>query len=266
MAKRSRGLTQEAITKRWKNGYGQGEGKGYKPWLTIQDVPSQGQVNRPLGWKTGRVHHFMSLNELHYFYMLEWSLHVMDVREQFPLWPPEETQAIADQLGVKHPSPPGADMMVMTSDFYIVLDDGSRTVRTVKGAAELDNERTVQKLDIEREYWQRRGTNWGIIVADDLPMPLVENIKWLHPHLSLEGFKIDTNDLPAISRYLTGEVRQNKDALANIARRCDEDLGLEAGSCLTLARHLLATRQWQIDMSVRINPVRPLKLQEAGEA
>ena len=86
MAKRNRGMTKEAILKRWKEGYGQGESSQYKPWLTIQDVPSNGQVNRPLGWKTGRVHHLMSLNELRYFYLLEWSPVVADIREQFPLW------------------------------------------------------------------------------------------------------------------------------------------------------------------------------------
>ncbi|WP_102126066.1 TnsA endonuclease C-terminal domain-containing protein [Deinococcus planocerae] len=265
MAKRNRGLTKESILKRWKEGRGQGEGAEYQPWLSIQDVPSQGQVNRQRGWKTGRVHHLMSLNELRYFYLLEWAPNVIDIREQFPLWPPEETEAIAKELGFKHPSPPGGGSMVMTSDFYISLQDGEDAVRTVKQGVELSDERTVQKLDIEREYWSRRDVSWGIVVADDIPLPSVENIEWLHSHLILDGFDLNPDDVPTLTQYLTSEVRTSADALSNVARRCDDDLGLEHGSCLALARHLLATRQWETDMSIRINPARPLVLRQARE-
>lgn len=262
MAKRNRGLTKKAIQKRWKAGFGQGEGKSYQPWLTIQSVPSQGQVNRPLGWKTERVHHLMSLNELHYFYLLEWSPHVTDIREQFPLWPVEETEEIAQSLGIKHPAPPGGGSMVMSSDFRITLTAGEDVVRTVKEGSALSDDRTVEKLDIEREYWHRRGVSWGVIVAEDLPTPLVQNVKWLHSHLTLDGFEFDAKDLPALMRYLTAEVQVSPNALASISRRCDDDLGLSPGSCLTLARHLLATRQWQVDLTVPINPARPLLLQQ----
>lgn len=260
MAKRSRGVTRELVLKRWKEGRGQGEGDGYKPWLTIQDVPSQGQVNRVSGWKTGREHHLLSLNELRYFYLLEWSPIVTDIREQFPLWPPEETQDIARHLGHKYPMPPGGGVYVMTSDFRVTLEGGGDVIRTVKEGTELDEENTLVKLDIEREFWRRRGVDWGLIVAEDLPLPVVENIQWLHPHLTLHGSSLDPNDVPTITRYLTAEVRGSHEPLASIARRCDEDLDLLPGSCLALARHLLATRQWQVDMTTRINPARPISL------
>ena len=71
MARRNRGLTKQAIQKRWKEGRGQGEGEFYQPWLTVRDVSSRGQSNRPLGWKTGRAHRLLSLNELRYLYVLD---------------------------------------------------------------------------------------------------------------------------------------------------------------------------------------------------
>ncbi len=40
MAKRKRTLTDKLIEKRIKEGRGQGIGADYKPWLTVQDVPS----------------------------------------------------------------------------------------------------------------------------------------------------------------------------------------------------------------------------------
>ena len=262
MARRNRGLTKQAIQKRWKEGRGQGEGESYQPWLSVRDVPSRGQSNRPLGWKSKRVHHLLSLNELRYFYLLEWATQVVDIREQYPLWPLEETQCIAAELGFKHPAPPGGDYMIMTSDFLIVLNDGRWVVRTIKEADELDNERVLQKLEIERVYWLGQGVDWGIVIAQDIPLALVENIQWLHPHFTLEGFDFNVDDLPALIRYLTGEVRASADALARVARRCDDDFGLPSGSFLALARHLLATRQWQVDMTQRINPAQPLVLQQ----
>lgn len=265
MAKRNRGLTEKAIRKRHREGRGSGEGVDYKPWLTVQDVPSRGQANRVLGCKTKRVHHLMSLNELRYFYLLEWATLVTDVREQFPLWPHEETRDLARKLGVKPPTPPGGGPMVMTSDFRITLVDGGDAVRTVKAADALDDERVLQKLDIEREYWRCRSVDWGIVIAEDIPLQLVKNIEWLHPCFSLGGLELDIEDFPTIASHLTNEVRYGRENLASIACRCDDYFNLAQGTCLALARYLLATRHWETDMTARINPARPLVLREAQE-
>ena len=56
-------------------------------------------MTRIKGWKSGRVHHLLSLLELRWFYVLDWNLEVIDVREQYPLLPLEETLAIAADRG-----------------------------------------------------------------------------------------------------------------------------------------------------------------------
>ncbi len=81
MAKRKRITNQTTIEKRINEGRGQGRGGDYQPWLLIQDVPSQGLATRIKGWKTKRVHHLLSNLELSYFYILEWSPVVFDIRE-----------------------------------------------------------------------------------------------------------------------------------------------------------------------------------------
>ncbi|TEB13795.1 Transposon Tn7 transposition protein TnsA [Pelotomaculum sp. FP] len=60
MAKCNRNITAAKIDKMIKDGRGQGHGAEYCPWLTIRDVPSQDLSTRVAGWKTGRVHHFLS--------------------------------------------------------------------------------------------------------------------------------------------------------------------------------------------------------------
>ncbi len=44
--------------------------------------------------------------ERNYFYLTEFSDAVLDIREQFPLLPQEETIVIAEELGIKHPADP----------------------------------------------------------------------------------------------------------------------------------------------------------------
>lgn len=53
-------------------GRGQGRGQDYKPWITVRDFPSGGISSRQPGWKSNRVYHFLSNNELRYFFLLEW--------------------------------------------------------------------------------------------------------------------------------------------------------------------------------------------------
>ncbi len=122
MAKRNRSNSPDRNEARLKDGRGQGRGVNYKPWLRIQDVPSRGLASRVRCWKTDREHHLMSNLETGYFYILEWSQSITDIREQYPLLPLEETQEIAEQCGFAHPTDPATKQhVVMTTDFLINL-------------------------------------------------------------------------------------------------------------------------------------------------
>lgn len=85
MSKHSRVWNQSIFEKYLREGRGRGDGPGYMPWIRIQDFASNGVVSRVKGRKTGRIHHLMSNNELAYFYLLDWSDSVLDIREQYPL-------------------------------------------------------------------------------------------------------------------------------------------------------------------------------------
>ena len=59
----------------------------------------------------------MSNLERDYFYLLDWSSTVTDIREQYPLLPQEETLKIAEQCNIKHPRDPKTNHpIVMTTD------------------------------------------------------------------------------------------------------------------------------------------------------
>nr|WP_245833202.1 TnsA endonuclease N-terminal domain-containing protein [Oceanobacillus timonensis] len=109
-------LKRTSKVDKWvKEGRGAGNDVNYQPWLKIQDVSSLGRSTRLKGIKTGRQHEFLSDLERNCFYVAEFSDVTLDVHEQFPLLPHEETILIADELGVKHPTDPKTgESIVMT--------------------------------------------------------------------------------------------------------------------------------------------------------
>ena len=85
MAKRKYCFDDAGIEKLQSEGRGLGSGNDYIPWIRAHDINSIGLATRAPGWKSGRIHHFLSKLEAHYFYCLKWADSVLDVREQFPL-------------------------------------------------------------------------------------------------------------------------------------------------------------------------------------
>lgn len=265
MAKRRRHNGEQAQRRRAKEGRGIGTGADYKPYLLIHDVPSTGLASRVWGWKTNRVHHFLSRLELKVFYTFEWQPDVLDVREQFPL-DLDETLAIANRLGVRHPRDPKTkNYVVMTSDFVLTVRKGFITdeqIHTIKYKKDLENARVKEKLEIERVYWQEiRGLNWGILTEDDVDVNVSANVEWLHGHRDVNRLApLTAEDIAHIETLLTPKVVQGGFRLRDLTNECDAHLGLALGTSLSIVRHLLANRRWEVDICTRIMPSLPLVL------
>ncbi len=121
-------IDMDRLPQMLKAGYGQGIGLGYRPWIEVMHLPSRGLVCRVRGLTTGRVHHLLSQMETMYWYALDWAPSVVDIREQFPLLPIEDTLRIAERLGYRHPRHPQTRRpIVMTTDFLVTIGDHSRT-------------------------------------------------------------------------------------------------------------------------------------------
>jgi hypothetical protein len=81
MARNRLTIDETKIQKLIQQGRGQNEGENYKPWLTVRDVASRGFSSRDKGWKTNRLHHFLSKGELNFSHIADWSKIVVDIRE-----------------------------------------------------------------------------------------------------------------------------------------------------------------------------------------
>jgi hypothetical protein len=186
---------------------------------------------------------------------------VTDIREQYPLLPIDDTLAIADSLGIKHPTHPKTkEPVVLTTDFYISLRNESGTfehARTVKYAKDLSNRRILEKLEIERRYWEVRAIDWGIVTEHEIPDTLAKNVDFLHDAWHLCK-RMPEKSIFSVAELLTRLVSEQHQPLNELTALSDKQLGLKGGTSLKVAYYLLATRQWRIDMNIPIDPDQPL--------
>ena len=159
---------------------GQGEGANYKPWILTREVKGNTGTSTILkDWKHGRQVHLLSQGELWAYYILRWRDDVVDIREQYPL-NIDSTIMIADMLGYKHPQKNGQDIVMTTDLFVTVLHDNrqSQIAYCVKSdESVLDSQRCVEKLTIERIYWEAKGIPFKLIYKNKLNPHLVNNIR-----------------------------------------------------------------------------------------
>jgi hypothetical protein len=263
------------IEKRQQNqilaGRGQGTGKDYKPFIQAHDnkVASEGWITRHLGWKTQRIHHTLSKQERKFLYFLEWIDEVVDIREQYPLFPQSRTEEIANQLNIKHANVDGVPV-VMTTDFNITLRTSSRLVdivRTVKPASKL-TKRTLELFEIERRYFLEQGIDWGIITEKSMPETLISNVEWMYEGRYLETRQnIDYEFVALIKDDLFKMIANDEGniAISKLCLRCDKTFGIESGTSMFILKHMLTTKKWSTDMNIKIKNSSPLIITSLNE-
>lgn len=270
MSKRTR---TSKIDKWLKEGRGSGVGSDYKPWLNIQDVSSLGRSTRLKGIKTGRQHEFLSDLERNYFYISEYSDFVVDIREQFPLLPLEDTIVIADELGIKHPTDPKTkEPIVMTTDFLLTIDRGQgvfEAARTIKMKDELLKERILEKFEIEREYWQRRDIDWGIVTEEEISKTMARNISYIHNYFDIHDFdafsEMNGQHIEDLAMALLQRLLNTEESIRSVTSTFDKEVHLPLGSGVTLFYHLLAKKIIKVNILETINLEQPLKIDLINE-
>ena len=247
MSKRKR---KQNIEKMIKEGYGSGIGSEYKPWIKIQDVPSLGRVTRVKGIKTNRQHELLSDMERNYFYILEYSDNVKDIREQFPLLPQEDTISIADELGLRHPKDPetGEDI-VMTTDFLITvsIEDGIKEVaRTIKSKDDLLDKRILEKFEIERVFWKKRNIDWAIVTEEEIDKTIAHNISFIQGYCDIknvDGFtELDSLEIQDLVYEFIRRIVDYKRSMRSICLEFDNDMSLESGCGLSIFKYLVINK------------------------
>ena len=257
MAKRKRALTENTIKKRKKEGRCTGDGKDYIPWIKVQDIASLGVSLKTFSYETNRQHHLLSRLESQFYYIVEWSDRITDIKEQYVL-DMDETIEIANELRIKHPKDPITKVLSpMSTDFLLVenIDGKQKSIaRTVKYVKDLRKKRVLEKFDIERIYWQRRNIDWGIVTENDINPVLVQNIIWVRKAKTLMGIDdLNIDLIIQIELELRNKIYRNNISISKISSIIDTFYFLETGTSLFVVRFLIANKIWRVNMYEPIN-------------
>lgn len=254
-----KGLTQAQIDRRLKDGRGQGQGSDYKPFIYTRDVSSLGRSHRLPGSKTRRLHHLLSDLELAIFLTLDRSPHVTDIREQFPMRV-EDTVRIAEELGLPHGRYKGTPQ-VLTSDFLVDFEDPQRPSIAIqaKYSTDLQKPEVIERLELERRYWQEKGIPWVIVTEREVSKVAFANIQWLYPAHAEDDIAQD--DLAHYQQLFLLEFQRHPDRkLTAIAQGLDTSGQLEAGQALYWLRQLLARHCFLFDLDTPYRELKPKDL------
>lgn len=258
MAKRNESWDEDKYKKWIQEGRGQGEGKEYKPWLTIQDFPSKGRATRVFGWKTKRIHHFFTDTETRYFYLLEWGDEVLDIREHFPLLNCQKVIENTDGLNFDlfKDKKSGVPFILSTS-FLITLKTNCKTsyaARSLKADYELERKTALERLEIERRYWQSQNIDWGIVTQKEIPVVKAKNIEWFHSSLCPADERGFTDEeLDYYCNIFIDKLGGSNTSIRDFTTRFDRAFNIENGSGLFIFKRLLALKRIAVNLDKKID-------------
>ena len=261
MAKRSLEWNENKLQRFLKEGRGKGISKDYLPWLTVQDVPSQGRISRVFSHKSQRIHHLFSDMETRVFYLFLWEDAVCDIREHYPLLNMEDV--ISDKKCIdfgKFVDKETGTPYVLTTTFLITLkgEDGKEyyIARSVKLAEKLEQKYIIERYEVERRYWDSKGVDWGIITQKDINIIKAKNIEWVYQ--SILDCEIESSAKSELSEKLLNDLLNKDDVVRKITASFDLEQKLQPGTGLFLFKNLIASKMISLDMEKEVNVNIPL--------
>ena len=238
-----------------RTGHGVGEGIDYKPWLGVRDVPSHGVSAKTRSMTVGRTHHTLSTIETNLLMLADFRDEVVDIREQFPLFPLDAVRQLACNVGISYPKVPKSTVpAILTTDFLLtrrIVDKLSYLAVAVKPSEELRKHRVLEKLEIERLWWESLGVEWKLATELNISSLVAGNLAWISKDMRGDHRLYADEELPCLEPLLeTLETRiytiESLFTSAAAELNCDSELAGYAISKAVWDKRLL------IDMSVSI--------------
>lgn len=243
--------TLEDYKRSIKNGFGQGKGTDYKPWLRVQDVSSKGLSSKIFGIKTQREHHFLSQLETQCFLLAEFGDLVIDIREQFPLLPLTLSNKIAETLNIAHPKVPSSkELNVMTTDLLLTIKtpDGIRyEAICVKPESELSNKRIAEKIDLERVWWQLLGVSFRLFCGNSSTEIQAQNIAW-----ATDPVRHSIHFPESLEQVALEYISNGNYELKSIVKTISKITKLNETDSLNLIKVIIAKKRIIVDLNIPI--------------
>jgi len=254
---RYRGPETEALRERWiRQGRGQGLGASYQPWIKVGEFPNRTNSYRVKSLVTDRTHHYFSAIEYRHHLVAEYA-GCIDIREGYPVHPISETLALAHEEGIAHPDFAG-HMCSITTDSLLTIDNGAVQYvlpRSIKWTSELRDPRVLEKLELERLAWSRRGQGWELLTERELPLVLEKNLRWIRGWQAAE--RSEPNSVLLDEFLIALEMQDLQQPLGTVLERTAKKLHVSKMMSIFLFRYAAWHRRFDVDLYSPLELGRP---------
>ncbi len=239
-----------------RNGYGKEELESYRPWIGVRDVPSSGRSSVTPGITVKREHETLSDIETSMLYHADFSKSVTDIREQFPLFPLDAVQALAESVGIKYPCVPRTKTpAVLTTDFLLTIGGSNEPTYlaiAVKPSSELRKLRVLEKLEIERLWWESLNVKWKLVTEKSFSEIVTENLVWISSSLRGEQFVSSAFDFTGSSKILRKAITNRIYTIESLLDLCSVQLNVDAETAIVIIKYFLWNQWLLIDLETPI--------------
>ncbi|MBC2455651.1 TnsA endonuclease N-terminal domain-containing protein [Clostridium beijerinckii] len=222
--------------------------------LKVTTFSSKGRVTRIYGYKTKRIHHLQSDNQLRTFLLLEWDDRVKNIKENIELKDLEATIDNIENLRLdKFSNNENVELFQLHTNFLITVNKGEGEeliAISVKSLSELERKTAIEKMEIERRYWKAKGIKFYVITEKEIDKQLVDNIKWIREALIDKSIK----NKPELAEKLYFFLQKHVDKkLVNVFELFEVEEDIKEGTALFIFRYLLGIKEVSVDMKKSID-------------
>jgi len=222
--------------------------------LKVTTFSSKGRATRIYSYKTNKIHHLQSDNQLRFFLILEWNNSVKYIEENVELRDLESTIDNIENLRLDKFSDKETNQLYQLHTNFLVTikrNNGEEQVAvSVKSLSELERKTVIEKMEIERRYWKVKGVSFHVITEKEINKQFAENIKWAR-----EAF-IDKSveNKEELKEKLYYFLQKNKEkVIIDTLNKFDKDEELKAGTALFIFRYLVAVKEVEINMKEKLD-------------
>lgn len=226
--------------------------------LKVTTFSSKGRVSRVCSYKCkNKVIHLQSDNQMRLFMMLEWEDTIKNIEVNVELHNIEQILTDVDNLKLyKFRDKETGELFQLHTNFLVTLNHHSVVEKqiaiSVKSLSELQRKTVIEKLEIERRYWEAKGIRFSVITEKEIDKQFVNNIMWVRDTISDKSLR----DKDILAEKLYYFIQDNQEGIVkNILIEFDYKECIKEGTALFLLRYLIADKQIQVDMkkSIKLN-------------
>lgn len=223
--------------------------------LKVTTFSSKGRATRIYSYKTNRIHHLQSDNQLRIFLLLEWSDKVKVIQENVELEDLEATIYNVENLRLDRFRDKETNKLYkLHTNFLIEILSENQKERiiaiSIKSLSELERKTAIEKMEIERRYWKAKQISFYVITEKDIDKQVVENIKWVRETLLSKVIE-DKEELKEKLYYFLQDNKRKR--LMTVLNTFDEEENLKNGTALFILRYLIAIKGIEIDMKQKLD-------------